>query len=134
MRLRPLNGIRSLRLSDPKRSSLKGKRLRRANPTPGGLALDTWPADERQLLDLVGSIYQDPYDRTRPRHPPSSAHWTELMRRLRGDMADAVRTAASAPTAALDAAQNAVQRAYTALPESTRAAVQQVASEVRNAK
>lgn len=48
--------------------------------------------------------------------------------------ADAVRTAASAPTAALDAAQNAVQRAYTALPESTRAAVQQVASEVRNAK
>ena len=44
------DGIRSLRLSDPKRSSLKGKRLRRANPTPGGLALDTWPADERQLL------------------------------------------------------------------------------------
>lgn len=46
--------------------------------------------------------------------------------------ADAVRTAAHTPTAALDAAQNAVQRAYAALPESARAAVQQVASEVRN--
>lgn len=44
------DGIRSLRLSDPKRSSLKGKRLRRASPTPGGLGLDAWPADERQLL------------------------------------------------------------------------------------
>lgn len=44
------DGIRSLRLSDPKRASLKGKRLRRADPTQGGLGLDTWPADERQLL------------------------------------------------------------------------------------
>ena len=44
------DGIRSLRLSDPKRASLKGKRLRRADPPPAGLGLDTWPADERQLL------------------------------------------------------------------------------------
>lgn len=44
------DGIRSLRLSDPKRASLKGKRLRRANPPPAGLGLDTWPGDERQLL------------------------------------------------------------------------------------
>ena len=44
------DGIRSLRLSDPKRSSLKGKRLRRADPPPAGLGLDAWPADERQLL------------------------------------------------------------------------------------
>lgn len=44
------DGIRSLRLSDPKRASLKGKRLRRADPPPAGLSLDTWPADERQLL------------------------------------------------------------------------------------
>ena len=42
------------------------------------------------------ALYNDTYDRTRPRHPPSSAHWTELMRRLRGDMADAVRTAVPA--------------------------------------
>ncbi len=44
------DGIRSLRLSDPKRASLKGKRLRRADPAPAGLGLDTWPGDERQLL------------------------------------------------------------------------------------
>lgn len=44
------DGIRSRRLSDPKRSSLKGKRLRRASPTPGGLGAGIWPADERQLL------------------------------------------------------------------------------------
>lgn len=46
--------------------------------------------------------------------------------------ADAVRTAAHTPTSALDAAQHAVQRAYSKLSDSTRAAVQQAATEVRN--
>ena len=46
--------------------------------------------------------------------------------------ADAVKAAAHTPTARLDAAQNAVQNAYSKLSDSTRAAVQQVASEVRN--
>ena len=43
------DGIRTCRLDDPLRASLKGqRRLRRGNPRP--LDLDTWPAEDRKLL------------------------------------------------------------------------------------
>ena len=43
------DGIRTCRLDDPLRASLKGqRRLRRGSPRP--LDLDTWPADDRKLL------------------------------------------------------------------------------------
>ena len=43
------DGVRSCRLDDPLRASLKGqRRLRRGSPRP--LDLDTWPADDRTLL------------------------------------------------------------------------------------
>lgn len=42
-------GIRSCRLDDPLRASLKGQRRLRCG-TPRPLELDVWPTDERQLL------------------------------------------------------------------------------------
>jgi hypothetical protein len=44
------DGLCSLRLDDPRRASLRGKRLRRAAQAGQALALDAWPEAERRLL------------------------------------------------------------------------------------